>query len=162
MYGGSRICYRYDYDDVRDPRTPISPTGCGCRGRPSGATSAGCAVGTQGRGACGLVSPCARYDCDIPRPPPVSGGTGPFPLIPLVLNKIEADNALALVIVPVWPNQRWWQRLQTSMSHRIRRSFSLPPDSLRLNNRHCCFGVRFQSPRRVLFFVPTGPMSEAP
>ena len=86
----------------------------------------------------------------------------PFPLIPLVLDKIEADNALALVIVPVWPNQMWWQRLQTSMSHRIRRSFSLPPDSLRLNNRHCCFGVRFQSPRRVLFFVPTGPMSEAP
>ena len=82
----------------------------------------------------------------------------PFPLIPLVLDKVESDDALALVIVPEWPNQMWWQRLQTSMSHRISRSFSLPPGSLRPNNRHCCFGVRFKSPLRVLFFVPTGPI----
>ena len=78
-------------------------------------------------------------------------------LIPLVLDKIEADDALALVIVPEWPNQMWCQRLQTSMSHRISRSFSLPLDSHRPNNRHCYFGVRFKSPFRVHFFVPTGP-----
>jgi hypothetical protein len=64
---------------------------------------------------------------------------------------------LAIVIVPEWPNTMWWQRLSTSMHHRIGRSLALPSDSVRPNNRHCFFGQRLNSSLRVLFFVPTAP-----
>ena len=83
----------------------------------------------------------------------------PFPLIPLVLDKVEADNAHVVLVVPVWPNTMWWQRLETSMRLRISRSFRLPPDSLCPNNPHCFFGSRFNSPLCVIFFAPLGSAS---
>ncbi|MEC7000895.1 MAG: reverse transcriptase domain-containing protein, partial [Actinomycetota bacterium] len=86
----------------------------------------------------------------------------PFPLIPLVLDKVEADNAHAVLVVPVWPNTMWWQRLETSMRLRISRSFRLPPDSLSPNNPHCFFGSRFNSPLRVVFFAPLGSAPAGP
>jgi hypothetical protein len=29
------------------------------------------------------------------------------------LDKIERDNAVAVLIIPVWPHKPWWQRLRS-------------------------------------------------
>ena len=81
----------------------------------------------------------------------------PFPLMSLVLDKIEAENALAIVVVLKWPNTMWWQRLSTSTRHRIGRCLALPSDSVRPNNRHCPFGQRLHSSLQVLLFRSDRP-----
>ena len=36
----------------------------------------------------------------------------PFETLEEVVNKIIADKALAIIVVPEWPRRRWWHRLQ--------------------------------------------------
>jgi len=67
-----------------------------------------------------------------------------------VLDKIERDNASVVCIVPHWPSQRFWVRLQSpAWARRIVAKLTLPPDSLvphAANARFCFFGARFDSP----------------
>ena len=74
----------------------------------------------------------------------------PFELIDRVLDKIETDNAEALVIVPRWPSKSWWWRLRSGVwRDRVIATAALPADALvpsAENSEHCFFGRRFDTP----------------
>ena len=67
-----------------------------------------------------------------------------------VLDKIEADNAAVVCIVPHWPAKRFWRRLHcTAWRERIARSVTLPSRVLAphdANAQFCFFGASFDSP----------------
>ena len=74
----------------------------------------------------------------------------PFEMVDRVLDKIEADNAEALVIVPRWTSKSWWWRLRSgAWQDRIVATMELPVDALvpfAENAEHCFFGHRFDAP----------------
>jgi hypothetical protein len=107
-------------------------------------------------------SACARFNCLYATSAAGAGGTEalaadwsvgssyvlpPFELIDSVLDKIERDNAVAMVVVPRWPSKAWWWRLRGgSWQDRIVSEVELPVDSLRPhqeNAEFCFFGRRF-------------------
>ena len=67
-----------------------------------------------------------------------------------VLDKIERDNANAVVIVPMWPSKPFWRRLHSgAWRERIAAKLTLPGSALLphpLNSDFCFFGRVFDSP----------------
>jgi len=83
-----------------------------------------------------------------------SGGVSyvlpPFPLIDRVLDKIERDDAEAVVVVPVWRSASFWRRVHSGAWQRrlARPAVLLDVDALVANPANagdCFFGERFGS-----------------
>jgi hypothetical protein len=74
-----------------------------------------------------------------------------FHQIDAILDRIERDNAEAVLIVPVWTSKPWWKRLWSgSWSGRRGRHEVLEGSVLTPNNEHCFFGQRFNARLLVL------------
>ena len=76
------------------------------------------------------------------------------------MDKIEADNAEVVCVVPHWPAKRFWRRLGcAAWQRRIVSSVSISSQSLvphEANAQFCFFGASFESP---LFAFRTRPVS---
>ena len=81
-----------------------------------------------------------------------------FHVIDRVLDRIERDNATAILVLPEWTYKPWWRRLHSNAwASRIAIADYLPENSLVANapNReHCFFGERFTSRLLVLRTQP--------
>jgi hypothetical protein len=67
-----------------------------------------------------------------------------FHIVDRILDKIERDNAVAVLIIPVWPHKPWWQRLRSgAWGARVAKSYTLPANILVPYNEHCFFGSAF-------------------
>ena len=56
----------------------------------------------------------------------------PFPPLGRVMRKLEADQAAAIVIIPIWPRAIWWHHVAPDGAHwhpHITHDFTLPPNS---------------------------------
>jgi hypothetical protein len=61
-----------------------------------------------------------------------------------IMDKIEQDNAEAVLIVPVWPHKNWWQRANAgAWRARVAAAEILPPHVLWPYNEHSFFGSSF-------------------
>merc|ERR1712070_1336516 len=54
----------------------------------------------------------------------------PFSLLPRILDKIEDEQAHALVVLPVWDSRMWFRRLSSSLRPRIASVWALGRDAL--------------------------------
>ena len=64
-------------------------------------------------------------------------------LIDRVLDILERDNAQAVLVLPKWTYQPWWNRIFTSLWHRVHRVEYLPTNALVSNNDDCFFAKQF-------------------
>ena len=82
----------------------------------------------------------------------------PFTKLDAVLDKLERDNAAAVLVVPVWKSHGWWRRLASgAWADRIDAQRALPPRALAAhpeNAESCFFGLAFESPLVALRIVP--------
>ena len=63
-----------------------------------------------------------------------------------VLDKIEGDNAIAVLIVPAWHEKLWWSRLHSgAWADRIDTHMALPAGILCPLNHECFFGESFRT-----------------
>jgi hypothetical protein len=74
-----------------------------------------------------------------------------FHRIDAILDHIERDNAVVILIVPVWRSKGWWNRLWSgSWSERTGSNEYVDGSVLNANNEHCFFGGRFNTELLVL------------
>ena len=74
-----------------------------------------------------------------------------FHAIDKVLDKIECDNAIVIIIVPVWRHKSWWHRLWSgAWSHRLDSHEYMCGSALVPNNEHAFFGENFATDLLVL------------
>jgi hypothetical protein len=67
-----------------------------------------------------------------------------FLKIDQIMDKIEQDNAEAVLIVPVWPHKNWWRRAYAgAWRARVAAEEILPPHILWAYNEHSFFGASF-------------------
>ena len=67
-----------------------------------------------------------------------------FHIVDRILDKIERDNAVAVLIIPVWPHKPWWRRLRSgAWGARVAKSYTLPANILVPYNEHCFFGSAY-------------------
>jgi hypothetical protein len=68
-----------------------------------------------------------------------------FDQIDRVLDHVERDDAVATVVVPVWPWTKFWRRIQSgAWRERVQCEMLLPPGSIAPNTEnaeHCVFGA---------------------
>ena len=63
-----------------------------------------------------------------------------FFVIDAIMDRIERDDARAILIVPEWTHRPWWHRLWSRAWEQRRRTvLRLPRDAVVPNNRHCFF-----------------------
>jgi len=74
-----------------------------------------------------------------------------FHKIDLILDHIERDDAVVVLIVPVWRSKGWWNRIWSGAWSQRRGRFEYIAGSvLKANNEHCFFGERFNTEVLVL------------
>ena len=82
----------------------------------------------------------------------------PFTKLNAVLEKLERDNAAAVLVVPVWKSHGWWRRLASgAWTDRIDARRALPLTALSAHSENavsCFFGPAFASPLVALRVVP--------
>ena len=73
-----------------------------------------------------------------------------------VMDIVERDNAAAIIIFPMWRQQRWWHRLNAPCwQRRVSRRGELPPSVLVARNPDTCFfGKDFNCPLVVMRVDP--------
>jgi len=78
-----------------------------------------------------------------------------FHILDKVIEKVEYDDASAIIVVPEWPFKQFYIRLKSDdWARRIMMSEFLPPNVLVPNNKDCFFGEVFN---RRLLVLRVGP-----
>ena len=85
----------------------------------------------------------------------------PFNRLDCVLDKVEADDAAGILVVPVWLSKPWWRRLQSgAWAQRASLIAELPPEALtahEANRDAVFFGREFASPLHAYRLLPCAP-----